>query len=324
MIETLEESSQTFVLLPHVPDWNTPPTWSRRWKPDKAAAITGHEDRVDLGAAGVVSLSFKLDPIEIEERAALVARILEAHKSGLAASPYWGRAGKLLNDANATTLILEPTRWEWTAGDLLWIRATPRDAYLEWETATVATWTPETNTIILEATLSRNYPAGTLLWPILFGNFESDALAAASDYHASLTIQITQRRPWNDVQPLIDACAITLAIGADGGGDSFECHADGEPLDGALGGTYFAAAWQDARLWVGLIDIDTFEQYLDGAFLNGLTGGEDWSAAWKDARLYNGLQASDSFEDYLDGTPLQALDAGTGFAAAWQDNDLDI
>src|ERR671922_592164 len=72
------------------------------------------------------------------------------------------------------------------------------------------------------------------------------------------------------------ACAVTAA---DGGGDTFDCYADQDPIIGSLAfGTGWTGAWVQGDNYVGTWGVETFESYSDGTAPAG--GGTGWSGNW--------------------------------------------
>lgn len=173
------------ILIPHRANWATLPEWQRVWLTEITPGITGPESRSAPRAHPLVSLSWLVTPRDLQEQARLDDRLRAAQKAGLACAPCWGRGVPLAADALNDQVELEPNPWAWRAGDYLFFA----DADWNYEVGQIEAVTGATLTLV--APLSRLYPAGRLVWPVLFGKLAAEELAAltAGRGEVKLTLQ---------------------------------------------------------------------------------------------------------------------------------------
>lgn len=198
-IATLTLDGEAHVILPHAPDWGTKPKHVRSWLDGLAAAVDTAEDRQSLRDQPVVSLGWEILPCDPVEARMLEDRVRAALKSGLAVSAYWGRAFKFASAASGSTIYLEATRWRFHAGQKLFFRVAGRCSHEdEWEIATVEYAHPCRTPVLVKLTgaLTGSYPAGGLCWPLIWGKFEAEELAALNLGRGTLQVRISQRVPF--------------------------------------------------------------------------------------------------------------------------------
>lgn len=187
------------VLLPHRPDWRQRVEWTRTWDTQIRDSLSGKESRMALRPRGRVGLRFRTVPFDDTEHHLLQQRIREALRVGRIAVPLFGR-GVALSAAAAPaavtlTLVGEPT-WEWDNDDWLWIGRAKAPDWATWETVQIDHF-PGDGTAVLKTGLVNAYPAGTFLYPLLFGRHELGEGELLDDHHAGYTVKIeeTATRP---------------------------------------------------------------------------------------------------------------------------------
>lgn len=178
------------VLFPNAADWTQKPKWSRAWQNVVIGAVTGQESRQALRANPRVTLSFRLTPVGIGATQMLDDRLRAAAKSGLACAPYHGRgcliAATVLAGVSGVTVN---NAWPWQAGDYFFSgNENASDAKLVTEAELAdAVWT-----LTLDDALDFDHVAGAFAWPLLFGEFSADDLAALTPRIGAAAIKITE------------------------------------------------------------------------------------------------------------------------------------
>lgn len=164
--------------------------WSRSWVNAIAPATRGSEEREQRIAKGLKSISFLAVPLTLEERAGMDASIIAALKSGKVCTPFWGRSSCLALAAAAgdTTATIEPNAWDWIAADWVFFLNQSTHAFevrsiTEISTVVLAGGITATE-LTLNAALTGAYPAGALIWPLIYGELKVDG-AAVNDTHRS-------------------------------------------------------------------------------------------------------------------------------------------
>lgn len=193
------------VLFTHPADWSTTPDWQRAWETGITAALTGAEQRQGMRALPREQINYAISALSLEERAVLDERLDAASKSGLACCPLWGRASTLAGVFNAASdgvVTLTDTVWPWEVGDYAFFQAANPDAqnsYLYFDCLVVTvvdgaeiTFAGGTNNI---------YPAGSPVWPVLFGKFSMEKQTAITSWHGTVKITI-QELTARDQQPV--------------------------------------------------------------------------------------------------------------------------
>jgi hypothetical protein len=184
------------VLLPHRPFWADGVAWSRAWQTGVTAALTGDEQRRSMRSLPRDMVSFSIAALSLEDRAQLDERLDAATKSGLGCAPFWGRGSALANALNAgnTAVVLSDTSWNWVVNDWYFICAL----------CTAASGEPELLydygqvTVVAGADLtlgtaaSNSYPAGSLLWPLLFGKFAVEKATADDSWRVTVKISLSE------------------------------------------------------------------------------------------------------------------------------------
>lgn len=163
------------VLFPHPADWSSPPDWSRQWHNEIGTAVTGAESRHALRVQPRASLAFTVTPRDVVEQSELDDRIRAALKSGYACAPYHGRGSLLTATASGTAVTVQSGR-TWSAGEYLFLQSA-NDTY-EVRLLTVATLVFGVWNLEFSGDIAGTYPAGTFVWPLLFGEFTCDTMNA--------------------------------------------------------------------------------------------------------------------------------------------------
>lgn len=180
------------VVIPHAPDWRSPPEWSRSWDTRIESAVTGSEARVGLRLKPREKIRFRLVPLDLAERLAMVARLKAASKAGLALAPHWGRGATLTVTATGASLAVVTDTFKAQPGDLVFVQSGDIES---WEAFEVAEVTVHRNrTLSLTAPLSRTYPAGARVFPTITGRITIGELEALEDWRQAVTVEVQQLR----------------------------------------------------------------------------------------------------------------------------------
>lgn len=194
------------VLLPHYPDWTRPVEWSRSWRTDVDRSLSGSEERRALRPKPRTSVTWNILPYDVTEEARLLARLRAAAKSGLACAPYWGRGLRIVS-AVGTALELEANAWGWVQmNDYLFLRTLRADAPDAFELVQVGAIAGDT--ITLKAALALAWENGAWAWPLIFGRLTFGELTHRTDWHAGVTVTLSQLVIRPDPSPWEDVCFI--------------------------------------------------------------------------------------------------------------------
>lgn len=305
------------VVLPHMASWAHGMRWQRSWTNRVAANVRGSERRQALRIGARAKVSWTLDPFDFAEGGWLIERVREAKRVGLAAVPMWGYGMELASDASGTSasvvaapMVVRPDDW------LLFIQQGTVEA---WDIAEVYDSTGLNFT--LSAALGGTYAAGTMVWPVLFGQFECNDIPRRSSTFYYLTcsiIQLTTRE-----QLPLDLCAMPLS---NGGGDSFDCYTVEDPIVQTLNsGTAWAAAWvlTDRGGWAW----DWLDAYSVGPCqAAALVGGVGWFAHWFLTKSIAGIQAYEWFDYTVQDPVTSILSDGDGWEedTGWTLTESDL
>lgn len=167
-------SSAEFVLLAFEADWRQPPEWSRAWESQIASAVTSRESRNALRAVARHSLTWLVTPATPNEQVRFDDAVRAAKKSGLAATPFWGRGCTLLGAQTGDTIQCR-VGWDWTPGDQIFFLN--HNGY-EIGAVTATEFDDGVWTLTLEDALTGSYR--NFCRPLIFGKFtcaEMDALS---------------------------------------------------------------------------------------------------------------------------------------------------
>lgn len=94
-------------------------------------------------------------------------------------------------------------------------------------------------------------------------------------------------------------CAVVIPGGVFGGGDTFDCYPEQDPVAQALAsGSRWTGAWNLDTNYLQVIGQETFEFYNEGSDVSNLNQGSGWNGAWNVADNYGGTFGQESFEDY--------------------------
>jgi len=307
-----------YVILPHMPDWSSQVEWTRVWQCGVTDAVDGSEARLAVRPKGRHGLRFTVTPYNLQERARLMNRLRAADKSGYAAVPFWGRGIRLAaaQAGSETVTLAVATPWLFDAGDPVFFCLPDADQFDAWEVLALAGLQGATMT--LDSPLLRSYPSGWFCWPMILGRLAHGSIDLATDWHASVQIEVRQLDVRPD--PVLDLCAIMLSV--PGAGDCFDCYAEEDPLLTALGaGNGWMAAWAIHENPLGIRIWDTFDTYLDGEEPTGLNGGHGWTDRWFVSVNPRGIQTCETFDTYPDQDPVSGfLNGGFGWVDPWQLN----
>ena len=145
------------------------------------ASLDGDEDRLSVRPTPWKVLSYEVLPYDHVERSKFEARYVAGLKACKAAVPLWGRGVPIAEDAiyGDTSVLLEHDKHRFTVGQYVFIQSSIPSEYEQWDVILINQITnnpplyPAGATIIFpNATpLAHSYPAGTMVWPILFGRF---------------------------------------------------------------------------------------------------------------------------------------------------------
>jgi uncharacterized phage protein (TIGR02218 family) len=182
------------VLIPDPANWRDPVQWSRRFHTAITEALTGLEDRANYRARPLQQLSWTATPHDANQEARLADRVRAALKSGKAAAPYHGRSAvlELAASAGATVVQIEATAWTPAAGDRLFF-ADPQNP-LTWEVRDVQSWDSGARQITLTAALTYAWPAGGLLWPLIFGRLQFESGELDTGHRGDWPLRIEELR----------------------------------------------------------------------------------------------------------------------------------
>ncbi len=186
------------VVIPHAPDWRQPVEWSRSWDTRIESAVTGSEARVGLRLKPREKIRFRLVPLDLAERLAMVARLKAAAKAGLALVPHWGRGATLTGVAAGSSLTVVADSFKAQPGDLVFVHSGDIE---DWESFDVAEVAVHRNrTLSLASSLSRSYPAGSRVFPTITGRITVGELEALEDWRQAVAVEVQQLRtvPDND------------------------------------------------------------------------------------------------------------------------------
>lgn len=215
------------ILLPHQADWTRTPTVERLWRGEVVKGLTGDEDRSSVRRNPWKVLKYQLAPWNHVERARFDDRMRAALRIGKACAPHWGRGTKLAAAVSAagTSLTLERTTHGLSAGNFVFIQTCVPADYDSWDVALLDAVSGVTLT--LAGGLTNGYPAGTFVWPLLFGRptAEDQNLRNSARLRCEVSLLFDQRQ--------INAAAE----------DPFEDYDLGDVLTPLAGGTGWSGDW---------------------------------------------------------------------------------
>lgn len=165
--------------------------WERRWETGFARTGEGQEERESKRAVGLKTLRYTAQPITIEERAQLLAgiKICFESRAGRVCAPFWGRSSVLAADVavGTGTIVLESNVWGFDQFDYVFLF--DQEARL-WEIRSVTAVVGATLT--LDGNVARTYRAGTLVWPVIFGELSVENAKVMTNHHANPAIKISE------------------------------------------------------------------------------------------------------------------------------------
>jgi hypothetical protein len=210
------ETVNGHVLLPHYPDWTRKVQRARVWQTSVDRALTGFEVRAALRPKSRERLTFRVESRDPDDLVRLLARVDAALKAGLGCCPGWGR-GIPLTTAGGTEVRLSRPAWDdvQTGSFLFLAKPDGGEAFEVVEVEEVYG-----DSITLAEALVGAWGAGEWAWPLLFGRPAFSAVEFRTDWHAGVTITLTEtatvktlppKEPgtitftfWQDGAPVID------------------------------------------------------------------------------------------------------------------------
>lgn len=179
------------VLIPHLANWRNAPTWSRSWQNEISPAVTGHESRNSLRAQPRVSLTALITPWSVPVQNQLDDAIRAAKKSGFGCMPFWGRGSILAQDCNSQVLQLASAFWPWKVNDYVYFLY---DALaLQFEVRQIiGAEGAAPQLLTLDQAPAQTIAAGKICWPLIFGKFDSDTMAAETAQRGAVAVTISE------------------------------------------------------------------------------------------------------------------------------------
>lgn len=173
------------VLIPHVANYRDAPSWERRWQNEIDGSEFGNESRFGLRSIPLQSFRCKISSADLPQNSRLLGQIIAAKKSGLACLPAFGRGIEISNPviAGETLIGVEPYSWIFsgTSYVLLMDENGNHDAR-----QVISAF----GGIEVDSPLSRGYRGGTFLWPLVFGKFYCDGIAAMNQEIGEITVGV--------------------------------------------------------------------------------------------------------------------------------------
>ena len=157
-------------LLPHQADWRNPPKQEKLWRGAVDRSLTGAEDRVSVRGNSWIRFSYSVLPFNQIERSLFEYRFKRALKAGKVAVPHWGRGSQIPIQmlGNETSITLAKKSPYLTAGVWCFIQSSVPSEFDVWDIAKISSVANQI-TLHLAGTIENRYPAGTYVWPLLFG-----------------------------------------------------------------------------------------------------------------------------------------------------------
>lgn len=187
------------VIFPHRPDWRERVGWSRTWATIVRETVGGTEERVATRPRGRIKLSFTVNPIDDIEGHLATDRLRAIAASGRAVVPYWGRGLLLPLGATAGATVVDIARepaWEWDNEDPVFLIDPSPRGFATWEIATLDRFKGDLK-VRFSDPLANSYPAGTRLFPLIFGRAKGGDVELLDDHHRAFAFEIeeTTTRP---------------------------------------------------------------------------------------------------------------------------------
>jgi hypothetical protein len=182
------------VLFPHRPDWRTRVDWTRTWDTVIRDSVVGTEQRLAMRPRGRVGLKFRFMAFDDVEHHLFQDRLREALKVGRIAVPFFGRGIRLAQSVNSGVSLLpitEEPNWEWSAADILWIGHPVSSLWNTWETVELTEF-PGDGTAVLAAPTANQYPAGTRVYPLLYGRADMADAELLDDWRGAYTVRVEE------------------------------------------------------------------------------------------------------------------------------------
>lgn len=192
------------VLLPHYPDWRRPIRRDRVWLTTVDRALTGTEARAAMRPKPRERISWRMESQDADELARMLARVEAAMQAGLACAPYWGRGVQLVS-AVGDSVTLSRTAWA-GVGEGSWVLIGERDSAETFETAEVLY--VQGTLVRLSGDLAVDRGSDSWAWPLIFGRPTFGEIEHRTDYHAGVTVTLSEISIRPDPQVIVDICFI--------------------------------------------------------------------------------------------------------------------
>jgi hypothetical protein len=178
------------VVLPHQADWSEQPRVTRIWRSNVAQAQNGAEDRVSVRGNAWLQLSYAVKPFNHVERARFDDRMRAGMKAGGLAVPHWGKGMQLASavSAAATTITLDRVAHNITVGKHILIQRSVPATFDTWDVRLVTN--VSSATLTLSSGLTNGYPAGTFVWPVLFGKPITEGFTALNTARGRYPVKV--------------------------------------------------------------------------------------------------------------------------------------
>lgn len=190
MIDKITVGGLEWVVFPHTPDWSTPVRFTRNWLGADARTLTGAETRLAHSPRPLIRIEYDVVGWNREESALIQARMAEAELTGRIAVPIWGRGEPITSGAIGTSIeIADVLAWGWYAGMTLFIALPGRHNHKAWDMVMIDEVIGGTG-LELTTSLSRSYPTGTMIYPVLMAPPKFRSGAHISDHHFAVGVSV--------------------------------------------------------------------------------------------------------------------------------------
>lgn len=180
------------VLLATPPNWRQRPSWSRTWQTEVVDAVTGAEDRGALRQVPRIQLSWLVTPLGLAQQQRFEDTLREAVRTGQTAVPYWGAGSVLASAASSggSGVTVASPFWPFELDDwIILIDLTdPENPVhnVRQVTGTIG------STHSLSSVLTHTFPAGSLVWPLLFGKLAAGDWGQVTNHRGDHRLTLTE------------------------------------------------------------------------------------------------------------------------------------
>ena len=188
------ETVNAHVLIPHRPDWRTRVAWSRKWETKVRETVRGQEERVATRPRGRHRIEFVVNPWDDVENQQMVDRAREVFRTGRAVTPFWGKGLVVtvaLTAGSKVFAIEEEPSWEWDNLDWLFVSHPDAATYGTFEAIQLDRFKGD-GMIRFQTNLVNSYPAGTRVYPLLFGAGEMGEIELLDDWHGAMAVKVEE------------------------------------------------------------------------------------------------------------------------------------